>query len=152
MSDMRYIVQHTFADDISHRREYLYDIFHLWFVVTKDEYNNFILKSIPSSSYDSVLVVVGHNYFVKEYICNNIFPEQLVVAITCDGGCNFKTVKLPGKNLYLPHLGKDGCAELLQGSIFGFGFDLTESEVLLYNSPRTWCLEERLGRCFTKYY
>ena len=150
--DMRYIVQSTFADEIPHRRAYLYDTLHLWFVVAKDECNNYVLKSIPSTSYDSLVVIVGHNYFVEEYLCNNTFPEQLIVAITCGRGCDFKTVKLLGKNLYLPRLDKDGYAELLQGSTYGFGFDPTESEVLLYNSPKTWGLEERLGSCFKKYY
>ena len=149
---MRYIVQSIFANEIPYRRAYLYDTLHLWFMVTKDKCNNYVLKSIPSTSYDSLVIIVGHNYFVKEYLCNNTFPEQVIVAITCDRGCNFRNVKLSGKNLYLPYLDKDGYAGLLDGSNYEFGFDPTESEVLLYNAPKTWSLEERLERCFTKYY
>ena len=40
------------------------------------------------------MIIVGHNYFVKEYLCNNTFSEKLIVAITCDKGCNFRKVKL----------------------------------------------------------
>ena len=150
--DMRYIVQSTFADEVPYRRAYLYDALQLWFMVTKDECNNYVLKSIPSTSYDSLVIIVGDNYFVKEFLCNNTISEKLIVAITCDRGCNFRKVKLSGKNLYLPHLDKDGYAELLKGSNYEFGFDPTESEVLLYNAPKTWSLEERITYCFTKYY
>ena len=54
VDNMRYIVQSNFKEEIPYRITYLYDTLHLWFIVTKDEYNNYVLKSMPFTSYDSI--------------------------------------------------------------------------------------------------
>ena len=99
---MRYILQSKFAEEISDRRAYLYDTLQLWFTVIKDEYNNFILTSIPVTAYSSIFIIVGHNNFVKRYFLNNNIQEKTIVAITCRGNCDFKYWKLPGKEIYFP--------------------------------------------------
>lgn len=148
---MRYILQSQFADELSHRRAYLYDTLCLWFTVTQDETNNIVLTSMPNTIYGSVLFIVGHNTFVKRYLDSSVITEERVVAITCDGVCDFKSLELQGKELYLPFLNEKGYADLLIGKNYGFDFDLTESEIQFFNAPKIWDLQTRINNCFEKF-
>ncbi len=93
-------------------------------------------------------MIVGHNYAVKNYLTCHNFKETIVVAITCDGGCDYKRLNLPGKKLYIPYQNDENLVDLLSGKEFGFEFDVTESELQFYNSPKTWSLEKRIKHSF----
>ena len=148
---MRYILQAEFADETNHRRDYLYKIFHLWFIVSIDKNENRVLTSMPDTSQKYIVFIVGHNSFVKRYICTKDLTGKTIVAITCDGYCKFKKKKISCKHLFLPYLNTIGYAELLTGYNYGFDFNLTESEIQFYNSPKNWSIEKRILCCFERY-
>ena len=145
---MRYLLQKNFQSEVPERKKYLYKIFKLWFLPTEEVDNFIVYSSIPSSCYPDILFIVGHNYSVRDYLLKNNVTESTIVAITCDGGCNFKKINMPGKTLYLPFQNQHNLVDLLSGPEFGFNFDITESELLLYNSPNCLPIEERIAETF----
>lgn len=145
---MRYLLQTSLQSEITYRKEYLYKVFKLWFLPATQKDGFITFTSIPPSSYSDLLFIVGHNFLVKNYLLKNNVTEKLIVAITCDGGCNFKHLKLPGKIIYLPFQNQHNLVDLLSGSEFGFDFDLTESELLLYNAPTHLPIGERIAETF----
>lgn len=145
---MRYFIQNIFKNEIKDRRDFLYETFHIWTYECNINPNFILLKSMPSNVLD-VCFVVGHNLYVNYFLNRNNFHEKNIVAITCDKNYSFKQ-KNNTKNFYLPYQDNYGAAHLVKGSEFGFNFDLTESEISLYNSPPNLSLEERLELCFTK--
>ena len=78
------------------------------------------------------------------------FHEEKIVAITCDGTVHFSSIKLPGKTLYIPFQNEQNYADLIKGNLYGFDFDLTESEILLYNTNKLDNLSHRLETSFLK--
>lgn len=145
---MRYLLQKNYQSEFSSRKDYLYDIFKLWFIQTGEEQDFIVYTSIPSHSYSDFLFIVGHNFPVKFLLLDTYISEKNIVAITCDGGCNFKKLRMIDKNLYLPFQNRDNLVDLLSGTKFGFNFDLTESELMLYNSPANLSLEKRIEMSF----
>lgn len=145
---MQYLLQKDFQSEVPARKKYLYKIFNLWFTLTGESDNFIIYTSIPSSCYSDLLFIVGHNYPVLYYLLKNDIIEKTIVAITCDGGCNFNTIKMHNKVIYLSFQNKRNFTDLLSGEEFGFDFDLTESELLLYNSPHYISVKEKLSKSF----
>lgn len=148
--NMRYILHNTFQNEISSRQNYLYEVFHLWFIPFSYTSDFIQLISIPSSIYFDTCFILGHNNCVKSLLKERQFPEKKIVAITCDGNANFRKLFLPQHQLYIAHQNKSNYASLFKGSEYCFNFDLTESELLLYNSSATHSLADRISTCFTK--
>lgn len=145
---MRYLIQTCFSKEITSRKSFLYDSLKLWFYVTETAGSFVHLQSMPTNYYSDWIILVGHNSAVKEYLTTQNFYEKNIVAITCDGDCNFKRIRLPNKNLYIPFQNQDNLVDLLSGEEFGFHFDLTESELLFFNSPSFWSIEKRIEQSF----
>lgn len=146
---MRYLLQNCLSNDLQPRIKYIYDSLCLWCTITTCSHGFIHLQSIPSNCLD-ILFIVGHNYCIKEYIDNHHIPEKTIVAITCDGTVRFSSLKLPNKVLYIPRQNNFNYADLLKGSAFDFNFDLTESEIIFYNSKRNKDLFQRLDKAFCK--
>ena len=119
---MRYLLDKRMEKELNFRRKYIYDIFH---VSTKIiNHKQFIeLVGIPEDIID-VCFIVGHNNFVQRILQQKKFKEKNLVAITCQA-----RIKIMD---------------------FGFDFDPTESEILLYHSNSSCSIEERLEECFIK--
>ena len=62
----------------------------------------------------------------------------------------FSSLNLPGKTLYIPYQNEQNYADLLHGKLYGFDFDLTESEILLYNANKSVDVFQRLEDTFYK--
>ena len=149
---MRYLIQSVLSNESAARRDYLYHSLHVWFfeVNTTTAYTE--LVSMPTSLHSEVLFVVGHNKFVKNLLSCISIPEKTIVAITCNGDCNFKAFHFkPQKELFLPKLNKSGMAELLDGRQFGFSFDITESELKFFNSPKKHSIHQRIVESFQRF-
>lgn len=146
---MRYLLQRIFESELSVRKDYLYDTIKLWTTISVPSDGFIHLNSIPNNCLD-VLFLVGHNGFIKNYLKTAIIPEKAIVAITCDGKARFPKLHLPGKTLYISRQNENNYADLLRGSEFGFDFDLTESEILFYNTRKRPDVIERLNLTFTK--
>lgn len=146
---MRYLVQRCFSDELAARRQYIDKSLHLWCSPTTSVGGFEQLVSIPPTALD-VLFIIGHNVSVAHFLRSQDIPEKIIVAITCGGTINFSWLKSLNKIIYFPKQNSSGYAELLKGNMFGFGFDLTESEILLHNTRRNPNFYERLNTCFTK--
>ena len=146
---MQLILQNCFKDELIARQKYFYETFHLWLIIKSQSDNYIKLVSMPTNCLD-ILFIIGHNTFVKVYLNCHKINEKRIVAITCDGTIRFSSLKLPGKILYIPYQNEQNYADLLHGKLYGFDFDLTESEILLYNTNKSMDAFQRLDDTFCK--
>lgn len=146
---MRYLLQETFSDELLARQKYIYQALKLCTIVTCRSSGFIHLTGIPANCLD-ILFIVGHNNIVKEYLKTTEVLEKIIVAITCDGSIHFSKLRMPGKALYIPYQNENHYADLINGKLYNFNFDLTESEILFYNLRKSTDLLYRLGASFTK--
>ena len=126
---MKYIMLTCNLDnkELRSRQEYLYDVFKLFTIPFK--VNGVVeLKTFPFKKTD-LLFMYGHNIQVNDYLKNHTVIEKNIVLITCYIG-SITNLKLRGKNLYY----SDVITNKLDGKRYGFDFDITNSELNLYNS------------------
>lgn len=147
---MRYFIQKSFINEVVARKNYLYDVLSLWTIPYEYNSNFIVLNGIPLNYLD-VCFIFGHNHTVKDFIEVNNINEEYIVAITCDGHAGFNDINLQDKKLYLAKQGNNNLVDLLKGELYGFDFDLTESEILFFNSSKSLPLSERLNACFSQY-
>lgn len=129
---MRYLLHRSQILEISGRKQYLYDIFHLFFVPgsTIDSY----IPLIPVGKIDSdILFITGHDndvmHFLKKHI--NTIPEKTIVVTMCS---SYLLVRfIDKKQIYVP---KDYCeyCYTYDGRPYGFTFDVSTPELDFYNS------------------
>lgn len=148
---MRFILQTCLSNELIARQKYFYETFHLWLVIESNDNNCIQLVSIPTNCLD-IIFIVGHNTFVKRYFTCHKINEKRIIAITCDGMVHFSSFKLPGKTLYIPYQNAQNYADLIKGELYGFDFDLTESEILLYNTNICNDSLTRIENSFRKLY
>lgn len=148
---MRYLLDNSFSDEYFNRKSYIYDTFHLW---TKriDELPSFIcLEGFPLHTLD-VLVLVGHNHNISNYLESNIqnITEKTIILITCKENYTFSKYKKYNKTIYLAKQNQDKQCDLLHGEYYNFNFDLTESELLFFNNRHITNFEHRFESAFIK--
>lgn len=146
---MRLILQDCMKSELSARQKYFYETFHLWFVIKPINNHSIQLVSIPINCI-KILFIVGHNTFVKDYLTHTKIEEEKIVAITCDGTIHFSNLKFPNKTIYISHQNEHNYADLLNGELYGFAFDPTESEILLYNTNKLLSPLQRIEKSFHK--
>lgn len=146
---MRLVLQKFLNNEIRARQKFFYETFRLWLLVHSNNDTYVDLVSIPMNCLD-IFFIVGHNTFVKNFLQHNTIIEEKIVAITCDGTINLSSMRLPSKTIYLPHQNEENYADLLKGNLYGFEFDLTESELLLYNTNKSDDITQRLKISFTQ--
>ena len=144
---MQLILQNCFRDELIARQKYFYETFHLWLIVNSKSNNYIKLTSMPANCLD-ILFIIGHNTFVKEYLKCHEITEERIVAITCDGTIHFSNLRLPNKTIYISHQNERNYADLLNGTLYGFDFDPTESEILLYNTNKSLSPLQRIEKSF----
>lgn len=147
---MRYLIPYTMSHEMLPRKKYLYDSLHLWTKLTPYNEEFLCLEGFPVQELD-IFFILGHNYKLKKYLSQKLSDiyENTIVAITCDGAIDFSSIKANGKRLYIPYQNEvNNLAYLLNGSEYGFNFDLTESEILFYNSKKQLNILNRLKSSF----
>ena len=136
---MRYIIAETKVSDkeLSERMKYIYEVFHVY--TFKDNLNSTkditILNTIPPYEHD-ILLIVGHDCRTDKYLIENHrnISEKIVVIISCNTGY-FKCLSLLHKHIvYFPKNKK--IVSKYNGKIYGFEFDLTKEEILLYRKRK----------------
>lgn len=153
---MIYVLQHSykkeynnFNDEIQGRREYLYNIFKMYFIVKYTNYsknsflhpNYYMLESFPANILDNYYFIVGDTNFVIRYIKNNIekFNNKILIIITCKKNNNgFFEHYLPSikcSSIFIAKLNNDE-ADYYDGKKWGLNFKITLSELDLYNSNK----------------
>ena len=148
---MRYLLDKRMEKELNFRRKYIYDIFHVSTKIINHK-QFIVLVGIPEDIID-VCFIVGHNNFVQRILQQKKFKEKNLVAITCQARIKIMDFYLPNHNLLIAKLDEcdpKGYVNLYDGKEFGFDFDPTESEILLYHSNSSCSIEERLEECFIK--
>lgn len=115
------------------RKKYLYDIFNLWFIAyDHDDYIE--LVSVPNDSVD-ICIIIGHNFEVNNILKNNIIYESNVAIVTCK--LNLFLNGLKGKDIFISFtdINTNRCY-YVPGRDYGFDFNITQSEIVLYNSSK----------------
>lgn len=129
---MRYILLRkkiTF-EEIRSRQEYLYDVFKIYTIPFF--FDNYIeLRSIPEN-YGNVVFINGHNNQVYSFLMNEEPKEHDIVMITCYQRL-VKKIKFPNKDMFFT----DTTTDKLNGKEYGFDFEITNSELDLYNCSYT---------------
>ena len=145
----------NFNTEIIGRKDYLYNIFKLYFVIKKTVYlkGNFtlpqyyILESFPFNSMNNIYVVVGDTNFVIEYIYTHKeeFNGKTLVIITCVKNNKKKINRLLSTlkctSIYLTRQNNDE-ADYYDGSKWGLNFKITLSELDFYNSYKSNIIEK----------
>lgn len=153
---MIYILQHSykkeytnFNEEIFARKEYLYNIFNLYFIIKETVYfttsiifpNYYIIESFPFNSMNNFCIIIGDTDFVMEYINTHKkdFNQKILIIITCTKNrvieMNMLLSTLKCKAIYLTKQ-NDNEADYYNGSKWGFNFKITQSELDFYNSNK----------------
>lgn len=143
---MRYLLDHRLRNELADRQRFLYDVFHIYtFVTSHKDYLE--LVSVPKEEIN-ICFVVGHNTFAKKILQQEKFEEKNIVTITCQANVEISKLPLPGHNLFIAKLNEAGCVRLCSGKDFGFDFDITESEIMLYRLSSSCSIKEQLEESF----
>ena len=159
---MIYILQHlykkeyeNFNTEILGRKNYLYNVFKLHFVIKKTAYlkENFtvpqyyILESFPFKSMNNFCIIVGDTNFVIDYISTHKedFDGKILIIITCIKN-NIKKITrllstLKCESIYFTKQNNDE-ADYYDGSKWGLNFKITLSELDFYNSNKNNIIEK----------
>lgn len=141
---MRYVIlkSNISLKEKKARQEYLYDIFKIYFMPfcykTHSE-----LKSIPFNFGDTIFIY-GHNEQVYRYLLNNKIKETNIVLITCYFG-RLTKIRLENKNMFYT----EEITDRFNGEEYGFDFEITNSEINLYNCPYS-SIEDKIKYSFKR--
>jgi hypothetical protein len=146
---MQYIIQTNFESELQARKEYLYLVFHLWFIETKREDGFIILNSIPGNKVN-VYMIYGHHNEVAQYLKkhNQDIGQNILVINSCFPD---KMRKQLGtiRNVFYSKVNELGFAVPRDGKAFRINFNITDSELDLLNVD-TECIIERISMAYKK--
>ncbi len=131
---MRYFLPKSKASEQKLRKQFLFDVFHLWFVNNGSIGGFDILESFPFCSNSNILIIYGHNYPVYKFLndfSDSVHEDKLFI-ISCSIKDNSQYAQ-NGKKVYLSPQ-TNHRVFLMHGEEFGFEFDITDVELNLYNS------------------
>lgn len=131
---MRYIISKSIDNEVSARREYLVETFNMWFT-TECVNGVTVLKSFPEHVCP-VCFIVGHNREISDYLKKHRIPENVIIIISCLKNLNLNKESMLGKEIYISNQNKYDLSNRYKGSAYGFKFDVTESEIILFNSRK----------------
>ena len=146
---MRYLLEKSRIEELPARERYLFDVFGLHFIQhnTKNTDNLLELHSIPTTNTD-ILMIVAHDLTVHNYLLlhRNLILENTIILVTCKSKL-IKKLHIRGKSIYFSHQSQHGITYHRYGGDYGFTFDITDSELDLYNS-NTLTNKLKLMQCF----
>lgn len=128
---MRYLLHASQRSELTGRRQYLYDIFHMYFLPGQAEGGFIPLKPLGPNILD-VLFITGHANYVGNFFQNAIgsIPEKTIVITSCLGRSFQKYSRK--KAIYVPDSTKTLCL-LRNGKPYGFDFNISDAELNLLN-------------------
>ncbi len=129
---MRYLLHQSQYKEIAGRRDFLYDIFHLYFLPRASEGKYIPLIPLGSTDLD-LLFITGHINHVDNYLRTHIetISESTLVVTTCCSQILKKYTKR--KQIYVPDIDVPFCY-YHDGTPYGFQFNLSDSELNFYNA------------------
>ncbi len=142
---MRCLIDVSQEAEVIERMNYLYEVFKVYTLPRHVRGEFITLDSIPLYDPD-ILIFVGHDSKVKRYIekFHETICEKYIVLITCQA--ESIALKLPDDKIVFVSYQDDDASRKRRGSDYGFKFDITDSELDLYNSSGTFV--ERLSKSF----
>ncbi len=149
---MRYLIQPNFHKEIYARKEYIWHTLKLW-MYNYSHNDKFIeLKSFPSNFLD-ICFIVGHDRFISDLLSTQVIVEKYIVIISCKKDLYPALKKMKDKTDKIIYISKQNDYDqsvLYKGEKYGFGYDLTKSEILLHNTSFLKSTIERLDESFIK--
>lgn len=121
--------------EIADRIKYIYEVFHIYTFMESYRNNYIMLNSIPKGQLD-LLLIIGHDPYTNNYVIDNLkkIKEKDIIVISCNTQRIRNIKDWNDKNVYLPkQRDKINCYD---GQDIGFGFDITDEEVMLYRNRR----------------
>lgn len=106
------------------------------------------LMSIPGTCED-VCFIVGHQNKVKDYLDRNPVTESIIVIISCDMEKAWNKYDFGEKEVFVCKQ-EEGKAVLYKKEEYSFDFDPTESELMIFNSPKNESFYSRIVNSFDK--
>lgn len=141
---MKYIILKNNAsiEEIKSRQDYIKDIFCVYTIPFY--YDDYIeLKSIPES-FGDIIFLNGHNNQVYDFLVNKKPKEKNIIMITCYFGM-IKNLKFHNKKMFCTNT----ITFKFSGKEYGFDFEITNSELNLYNCPYK-SLEDKINYSFER--
>lgn len=129
---MRYLIHENQLNEMPARKDYLYDIFHLFFLPGAPEGRYTPFNPLGEKGPD-ILFITGHMDSVFMYLDTMItnIPEKIIVITSCYGD-QFRKFAYK-KKIYVPKLHDEPC-NIRSGKPFGFNFDISDAELDFYNA------------------
>lgn len=146
---MRYIVlglNKNNIKEIVERKKYIEHTFGLYILPFYGK-NYVEFRSIPLIEYD-LLMIIGHDRLVYDYLISNKFSENNLVLVTCYTNV-IKKLVFPNKKVYISK-NENGYTQLYNGSEWNINFKISDSELELYNSDNRSDLIDRLNETFER--
>lgn len=139
---MRYLLSTNMHGEQAVRQQYLYDVFQVWFVRTRETDGFITLQAFPFTYENDILIFYGHNKDIRAYLKSHgkSISEKNIFIISCSLYDN-KDYILSGKKTYLS-IDRNCFTHLLIGKEYGFDFNITECELNLYNNSCSTPLEK----------
>ena len=110
------------------RRKYLIKVFKLFFIDgNKDEFVEFV--SYPSNLNNCVLIY-GHSKHINIFLKYYDIPEKKIILFTCNYNLKIPD-RMKNKEIYISKT-NNLFTNYYDGKQYGFEFDVTDSEILLY--------------------
>ena len=130
---MTYYLARDREDEVSMRVEYLYRVFHTYFLRCADVGGFVCLKSFPFQD-DGICFVTAHNYQARALLATELEAETVVL-----NSCFPKQfMEFVGKyRVYFCKVDERGAACFRSASEYGTGFDILDSELLMLYSSKT---------------
>ena len=130
---MRYLLHESQVHEMRPRLDYLFDIFHLYFLLGKPEGSYIPLIPVGIKGPD-VLFITGHTNFVSSYMeqYQREIPERNVVITSCMGQ-HFRKYASKHRAIYIPKSKERFCL-LHHGAPYGFNFNISDAELDFYNA------------------
>ena len=150
---LRYFLSEQQKSEIPARTKYLYHVFQLYFIM--HEVTDGFVPLVPIGTAEpSVLFIIGHQDKVNQYVRGHLpeIYEKHIVMITCSLRSNPEWVlpnRLGNKALYISRANKSGSCHYYDGSDYNLDFNVTASELDLYNSHES-DLMKRIQSCFQR--
>ena len=146
---MRYFLTRQNEKELTFRKDYLFEVFNMWFAKSNVIGNFIVFESMPKSIDNDICLIYGHNYEIYDLLKNHReeIPEKNIFIIACEKNYE-KLFRVPNKNVFLAPQ-TDGYIELRNGKSFGFEFDISDIELNLYNTP-TKSNKNKLKELFTQ--
>lgn len=150
-SKLRYILckdSSNSKEDIIGRKNYIYDTFPEIFRIEVIDYEDRIELECYSLSKINIVVLIGHNTSVSKFIyanSNSIVCDTLIIISCYMKDMNLHKLKKV-KRIFASKTTKDE-TQRIKGQDFGFNFNITDSELMLYNLKKL-SLNNRLKLAF----